>query len=310
MLTTKMPLSIIYETEGVTPVSEVINALTATDILLKQAIELLPSLYEGLEVTECSLNVLSLTQQSPLKELFIVSLIYTFQEDLEREIPKLIETCFKTEIGEDYDTILTVLFMTVVFYGTGLAIDAIKRVSSSSLSKAKYEELVRLLAAHSHKTPDEIKKIINAKFSNSNATKKVISNAKKLFSPSKHGNDAPLHIDRALISEDVVREIPFAGDREKDSDFDRFEPYDNVEIQIHAMDLDKSATGWAAVIPSIIEKRMKLRVMPPLTPQEVWGASKIRGDVVIVEKFTANGYQPNEIQLIKAYPAPDPREGA
>ena len=57
----RLPLSITYETEGVTPVADVIAALQATDALVKDAASLLPSLIDGLQVEKCSLNVRSLT---------------------------------------------------------------------------------------------------------------------------------------------------------------------------------------------------------------------------------------------------------
>jgi hypothetical protein len=53
----RLPFSISYQTEGVTPVADVIAALEATDALMRDAVSLLPSLYKGLKVEECSLNV-------------------------------------------------------------------------------------------------------------------------------------------------------------------------------------------------------------------------------------------------------------
>lgn len=90
----RLPLSIAYETEGVTPVADVITALQATDALVKDAASLLRSFIDGLQVEECSLNVRSLTQESPLREIFFISPFLAFQEDLEREVLSVLEGFF------------------------------------------------------------------------------------------------------------------------------------------------------------------------------------------------------------------------
>ena len=100
-----LPLSIVYDTQGTTPIQDVIEALRAADILSQDAISLLPSLIDGLEVEECSLNVRAISQESPLRELFLVALIVTFQDDLSSEVPPMLEDLFKVTISEKYDSI-------------------------------------------------------------------------------------------------------------------------------------------------------------------------------------------------------------
>lgn len=52
-----LPLSIVYETDIPTPVQDVIKSLQAVDALTVDAVSLLPSLIDGLQIEECSLNV-------------------------------------------------------------------------------------------------------------------------------------------------------------------------------------------------------------------------------------------------------------
>ena len=111
----RLPLSIVYQTEGVTPVSDIISALQATDDLVKDAVSLLPSLYGGLKIEQSSLNVRTLSQESPLREYFLLSLIVAFQDDLSEEVPAMLEDLFNITVDERFDTIVTVLFMIVVF---------------------------------------------------------------------------------------------------------------------------------------------------------------------------------------------------
>ena len=128
MAEVRLPLSITYETDGTTPVTDIIEALTATNLLAGDAVALLPSLIDGLVVTKSSLNVRILSQESPLRELFFVSLFFAFQEDLESEVPPMFEDLFGVTVSDKFDTIVTVAFLAVVFYGVGLAIDAARHV--------------------------------------------------------------------------------------------------------------------------------------------------------------------------------------
>lgn len=293
----RLPLSITYETEGVTPVADVITALEATDALVRDAASLLPSLVDGLQIEKCSLNVRSLTQESPLREIFFISLFLAFQDDLEREVPSVLDEFFNLKVSDDYDTLVTVAVLAVAFYGAGLAIDAVKKTFADSLPREKFEELIQVLAAETGKPAADIRNIIHARFGKPSAAKRLVKSAKGLFRPSQRDKNAPMIVDRGRISSDIIREIPYPGDSDQDSDFDRYTPYKAVPLELHAQDRDKSATGWAAVAPSISESRLKARVMKPVKPSVLWGHDKIVADVVVVSKLTSNGYTPHEIQI-------------
>lgn len=301
----RLPLSITYETGGPTPVSDIIEALRATDDLVRDAAALLPSLIDGLRVNKSSLNVRILSQESPLREIFFVALFIAFQDDLEAEVPPMIESLFDVTISDDYDTIVTVAFLAVVFYGVGLAIDATKKMVTASIPRERYHELAALLARPTGKTPDDVERIIRAHFEKPSAAKRLMSQARRVFLPSQRDKNAPILVDRARVSSDVVREVPYSQPTEKKSDFDRYAPYDGVDLEIHAMDRDKSTTGWAAVAPSISDKRLKVRVMEPVKPSDLWGIDQINADIVVVSKLTAEGYVPTEIQITAIRSNPD-----
>lgn len=124
-----------------------------------------------------------------------------------------------------------------------------------------------------------------------------MSQAKRVFLPSQRDKNAPMVVDRARVPSELVREVPYSQPTEKKADFDRYTPYNGLALEIHAMDRDKSSTGWAAVAPSIGGKRLKARVMDPVTPSDLWGKDHITADVVVVSKLTSDGYTPSEIQI-------------
>lgn len=104
-------------------------------------------------------------------------------------------------------------------------------------------------------------------------------------------------IDRKSIDQETVREVPYTSANDKPSDFDRYKPMDNVELKIHATDWDKSATGWAVIVPAIGERRLKMKLIDPVSPNQIWGRDHVTADIVLVSKLTSDGYQPFEIHL-------------
>lgn len=299
----RLPLSIVYETEGVTPVSDIIAALQAANEISKDVVSLLPSFFEGLKVESSSLNVRSLTQESPLREYFLLALVVAFQDDLKAEVPPMIEDLFNVRINDDYDTLATVIFMIVVFYGASISIDAIKKAFTKSLPKEKLDELIQVLALETGRPAQDIRSIIEAKFAKPAGTSKLLSQVSQFFLPSQKAKNAPVHFDRDVVPSETIREIPYTGTGEEaKQDFSRYTPYSGVELELHAQDRDKSATGWAAVARAISQDRLKVRIMDPVQPSDLWQRDHVVGDVVVVEKLTANGYQPTEIQITSLRP--------
>jgi hypothetical protein len=298
----RLPLSITYETEGITPVGDVIEALKALDALTKDAVSVLPSLIDGLRVEKCSLNVRSLTQESPLRELFFISLFFAFQEDLENEVPAMIEDLFKVTVSDNYDTIVTVAVLAIAFYGAGIAIDAVKKTFTDSLPRTQFEDLIQVLAAETGKPAKDIRDIIQARFGKPASAKRLAGAAKSLFLPSQKDGNAPVLFDRKRVSSETIREIPYPGDSDQKTDFDRYQPHQSIKLELHAQDRDRAATGWAAIAGEISDQRLKVRVMEPVEPAELWGVDEIVADIVVVSKLTSDGYVPAEIQITHVWP--------
>ena len=227
----------------------------------------------------------------------MLALVVAFQGDLQDEVPPLLEDIFKIGVSEKYDTLVTVVFMIVVFYGAGMAIDAVKKAFTESLPKSKLEELVNTLALETGRSAADIRNIVEARFAKPAAVRRLLKETKNLFLPSQKDKNAPITFDRDIVDSETIRQIPYPGDEDDLPDFNRYKPYSTVELELHAQDRDRSATGWAAVAPSVSGERLKVRVMEPVTPSDLWQKDRVIADIVVVEKLTANGYQPTEIQI-------------
>ncbi|WP_426236192.1 hypothetical protein [Pararhizobium sp. DWP1-1-3] len=296
-----LPLLITYDTKGLTPIADVIAALQAADTAIDDAISLLPSLIDGLQVEHSQINVRHLSQESPLRELFALTLIVAFQDDLKTEIPPMIEDLFKVNIPDTYDSIVTVATMIVLFYGAAFLKDAAVKAVENGTLRAQVNNLISQLANSTGRSEEEIKKIFDAKYGSPSAVKRLTKAVQGFFIPSQREGATPISFDRQKIGREVIKEIPCAEEFSAKEDFERYQSHNDVDLEIHAQDKDKINSGWAAVPNGICEKRLRMKLIDPVTVADIWNRDSVRGDVTIVSKLTADGYVPSEIHLTRIH---------
>jgi len=292
-----IPISIVYETQGSTPIRDVIAALEATELLVQDAVALLPSLLPGLHVELRSVNVQRISQESPLKEIVLAVVWVTSQKDLEAGVTALAADLLGVDVPQQYQSIVTLVVLVVLFYGVALAKDIVSRMVSDGAVKRKFDALIEDLAQSTGKTTDSIRKILDAKYAKPGPVKSLVRASVNFFLPSMREGNRSIILDRDRIEPEIVGEIPYSQDVSEDKDFKKFDPMEAVQLSLHAQDIDKSATGWAAIPEGLTDRRLRLKLIPPVEPEQLWGKSKVTDDIVLISKLTAQGYQPDEIHL-------------
>jgi hypothetical protein len=101
----RVPHRILYEISDAAPVADVIESLLGAEALLQEIGPLLEGCIPGLHVEKIQVSVRSISQESPLKEIFWAALFITFQKDLEADVPKIVEDIFGVHVPDQYDTI-------------------------------------------------------------------------------------------------------------------------------------------------------------------------------------------------------------
>ena len=70
-----------YVTEKPVPVRDIIESLRGIETVLNETGKLLPKFVDGLIVEGLEIKVREIAQESPLREIFLLTLIVAFQED-------------------------------------------------------------------------------------------------------------------------------------------------------------------------------------------------------------------------------------
>jgi hypothetical protein len=124
-----LPFTVEYLTPGVVPLGEVIDSLIALQSLIEEGGSNLPLFVSGLQIEAIRVNVRSIIQESPLREVFLVSLFLAFQKDLEAEIPAMVEHITGQPIPEGFETLVTLSVLIALFYGAGYIKDIVTRTT-------------------------------------------------------------------------------------------------------------------------------------------------------------------------------------
>ncbi len=111
-----LPHRVEYEVRDHVSIEDVIGTLRANQRLAQELGPFLESLFEGLTVEHSTLRVEDISTGS-LREYFFLALIVAFQEDLKQEVPALLEKWLGMPVSTEYDSVVTVCIMVMLFYG-------------------------------------------------------------------------------------------------------------------------------------------------------------------------------------------------
>ena len=87
-----------------------------------------------------------------------------------------------------------------------------------------------------------------------------------------------------------------------DDDNDLQTPLQNVEVVIHATDIDHHSSGWAGHITGVWEKRLRMKLFPSIAPYELFGKETIKADVIVMAKRQWDGnHTPYLFHVLRVY---------
>ncbi|WP_313666187.1 hypothetical protein [Shinella sp.] len=289
-------------------VDDLVKSIEAHARLMTATTELLEKLVPGLEIEAKRVSVLQLSQQSPLRELFAFSVVITYQKELEKEVPALIESFTGVELSDQYDTLVTVLVMLVAIYGVAKAFDLLfPGRSKENLAEAQ-ESLAKRAAAMLGTTYQRVVAAVEVIFTG-RSNRVLVGASQKVFAPTRNHPQASIRDDRqqVLVSPSATRDaqaasgLPYEPDTTDDpvshSEFHR-----NVRIVLHAMDRDRKKRGWAGHCPDLFDDRIPMHLEKSIDPEGIFGKDEVRGDILLTSEEDEDGkMQPKEFLLVAAY---------
>ncbi|HWA30053.1 MAG TPA: hypothetical protein VG867_03095 [Rhizomicrobium sp.] len=293
----RVPHSIIYKVEKPVPVSDFIISLLASEQLLRDCAPLLEGCFPGLTVEKVEVSIGEITEGS-LKEILIGTLFLAFQPALQKDVPMAIESLTGAHVPAGYDSIVTVIFCVLLFYGVDAVYTQLNKGAFSKRLRAQLKDVTTELSRECGLSEEKIAHILESKYGKSRL-RLIAHAATNFFTVSKRANNAPVMISNRNLDHEYVSEVPSDAQIEEGDVPEIVRQFENVQIEIHAQDVDRTRVGWAAIVPSVAPKRMKMELYPPIKPEDLYTKRHIRGDIAVVFEKKADGsYKPSLFHLM------------
>lgn len=286
---------IIYQIDNAATIEEVANALVANARFVREAVGVIEDCHAGLTVSNVKVRLASLSQESPFRELLTVALVLGFQEDLEAEVPDIIQALTGVDIPDQYDSMVTIFVVGVSLYGALKLVDRLMRSrpdepSSPPSGKLKdsYQSVTNVAGDLIQVTGERVREVMEDRLGGGRS-RSIAKAARDFFQPAKRHNARSIDTKTVSLDRGVIDEVP--SDVDEMAFAPRQNEYDvpNVTVSLRAHNLDSEKAGWAAIVADVYQERVKLHIDPSIPAEQIFTQSEIRGDVRVYSREDESG---------------------
>jgi hypothetical protein len=277
----------------------VIESLRGTMLLAQEVKPLLEILIPGLKIDELTVTVTSIQQASPLKELFAVGLVGAYQDKIGADMPQIVHDLFGVTPPPKFDNLISLLLIVLVFYSGLFAFNTAEKLAQKLKTHRQLDGLIADVAKMLERDEASIREALDKKYQKSGISNVLLASL-KFLTPSKNQNNAALTVNSRHFPQDVIAEFPNPAQLKMEEPGPTSYPLENVDLHIHAQDVDRNKQGWAAVVPTVSSKRIPMSLMPPLSPSDVYMKDAIKGDILVESRKNSEGETvPVRVHLIR-----------
>lgn len=291
-----IPYSVEYDVTETVPLDDVIDSLMAVRSFLTESAEYLGELSPSIKVESFSISVSRISQESPLREVFFVSLFLAFQDELKELVGDGYSTMTGEELSDHMLTLVTFISMALLYYGIGAAKDLAVKQASNGHAKAALEGLAEEIAKQSGTTKQDVLSKVYDRYEKQSKLGLLIKNANKLLRPVKR-NPGRMLINKKEVPKIIISELPDQQVVKNANDTRRSRDINGILIRLHAQDKDNANRGWAATIDDHVTERCPVKLLNGVEPQLLWGRDSIMANVTVISQWQNGENRPIEIHV-------------
>ncbi|HDR1501800.1 hypothetical protein M8868_11330 [Pasteurella multocida] len=294
-LSISFPQQLYYSTTKPIHVSDVIKSLSGLNTLVKSTKPTLNTLLES-DICNIELFVKTIEEGSLLEETFI-KLFFNSQAEYDAFLKKIHDK-FGDKAMKTTGAIILAVVGLFTLYGMYKAATAsadngtinnqsFNTINNYYLASETWENAAKL----TDMSPQDIKRVVEHTIRNRKA---VAQGAIDVMSPTKDDENAELFIGQnhktepPIIPREVVKATPHG--KIEFSSIEDVVDYNDIDIQIRALDLDNPKKGWAGIIPNVIDYRVRIEVAKGINTNKLKINKTVRADVSVeLKKDSATG---------------------
>ena len=284
-----MHQKIYYSNRDLVPIREIAESLIALEGIVHQSPAVLEALFPGTTIYKVEVFLQELSSDSIYEDI-VVKFVFGSQEKLDAFINNMRERMGMDRIQNNNQIFAAIILAMALGGGAWL----LSRDKSTDPGRqvtihANNNVIINVGAEMLDMDVEQFRQIIESTVGDKG---RLARDSAKFVKPAKRDRDATITFsDRKelRINADTVQAMPV--DTGRSDPVQAIEDYTDVDITIRAIDLDSHKRGWAAVVPVVGERRIRMQLDPAVDPAVLLSNPNLRGDVTVIFEIVGDQRQ-------------------
>lgn len=287
-----LPMPFFFDRRTTPSLQEVVDSLQGFDGIAKRFPKILSALLDA-PIKSVTVDVNKIEIGSLYDDL-VVKFGFGGQEQTDLFMKEMHEKFM------NHKAVPFILFFALLIAGGIIAYKVISPgdASSSPVINSNNTTIINMISADVGKDADAVREIIERAIPRSDSIK-LAKDSYKIFSAFGDSDSLRFrNFDEYKLPKDVVDTLPSSLDFDAVQELQDLE---NVDVEIRAADLDSVKRGWAAKVPAVSDKRIKVKVAEGVDVTKVQIGSNVKADITVVHKVKGSVLEPGYCIIRKIY---------
>ncbi|WP_417685001.1 hypothetical protein [Pseudidiomarina gelatinasegens] len=271
---------IYYSNKELVPIKDVAESLLALEAIIRESPDVLEAMFPGTKIQSVEVYINELKSDSIWEDV-VVKFIFGNQQEFDEFIVNLRERIGMDNIMNNPQLLSTIIVVMILSGGAYyLGKDKSATPEQKATIEANNNTIIQIGAGMVDLSAQDFKAIIDSAIKDK---EKLAKNAVKVVNPAKRDPEASITfngIEELRIQKESVKAMP--RDIQEPEDEEYIEDYNNIELEIRAIDLDSTKRGWAVVVPDLHKKRVRLQLDPTVNPEDLFDKRKVNANVTVI----------------------------
>lgn len=289
---------LFYSNREPIPAREVAEALLAFERIVKLSPAVLNKLFPEAQIrrTEVYINEL---HSGSLYEDVVVKFVFGNQERLDAFIDNVRERVGMDEVMSDNNVFAAILIAMMLVGGSyWLSRSGSGNDAPISQIEANNNVVINVGAGALEMDVSELRTVIEGALPDK---RRLARDAATVLRPARRDPEATITFndnDQLRIQSETIQAIPATMGGDNEEGF--IEDYEDVLVEIRAVDLDSHKRGWAAVVPMLGQSRVRLQLDMDVNPDHLMLHPQVRADITVMFDVDEDGEARPKLVFLRA----------
>lgn len=269
-----------YTNKNRASIQEIADGLVALDSLIRQTPTVLEALFPDYKIESVEIYLDEFRSGSIWEDL-VVKFIFGNQENFDSAISGVREKLGMEEVMSDPQVLSAIILVMVLGGGLyWLGKRSKDKPEKRAAIEANNNTIIQIGSGMVGLDADEFRTLIENAVEDKN---KLARDAARIVKPAKGDPDGYIEFGdnpSLRITRESVRAMPeYVQEPEPE---ESVEDYDSLLLELRAIDLDHTKSGWRVIAPDLSERRIKLQLDPSVRADDLFNQRQIRGNVTVI----------------------------